>query len=666
MTIPTLCLNMIVKNESKIITRLFDSVLPIIDCYCICDTGSTDETPSIIESYFKEKNIPGKIIYEPFQNFCHNRNVALQSCIGMSDYVLLLDADMRLEIINFDKNNLRHANTFTILQGNQSFYYQNTRIITNNGLYKYVGVTHEYIDILFQDVRENIKKNELFIQDIGDGGSKNDKFNRDIQLLLKGIDDEPDNQRYHFYLANSFHDVGKYDDAIQYYKKRIDMGGWPQEVWYSYYRIGLCYKHKNDYPNAFWYWMEGYDYLPERLEGLYEMLMYYRIHSKHKLAIAIYNICKSILAKKINRDGYLFLHNDVYTYLIDYEYTIIACYNNIQNINNEIVCVMNNGANEYVSNLLNNMKFYKNILQPIKVYDFTNQYTIPVQDKDVTFYSSSSCLIPFNNGANNKYYMNVRYVSYSIDPYGNYNLNCNNIITLNRFYQFSQIDCQKAQIEFYKDEDFIFQNQYYIGVEDIRIFYDNINKQLLYIGTHLNKEDKLNVGYGDYNKGILDKNEATIDLKQNIQNSSCEKNWVFVNFQNTTKIVYQWYPLTICNMVNNEIQVFKQINMPRIFQRIRGSTCGYNYNNEIWFVCHIVSYENPRHYYHMICVFDDQMNLLRYSAPFKFEGEPIEYCLSIVVQTDTIIINYSTWDRTTKMALYDKNYINNIIIYKLN
>jgi len=35
---PTLCLNMIVKNESKIILRLLDSVLPIIDCYCICDT----------------------------------------------------------------------------------------------------------------------------------------------------------------------------------------------------------------------------------------------------------------------------------------------------------------------------------------------------------------------------------------------------------------------------------------------------------------------------------------------------------------------------------------------------------------------------------------------------------------------------------------------------
>ena len=40
---------MIVKNESKIITRFFDSVSHIIDSYCICDTGSTDDTVKIIK-----------------------------------------------------------------------------------------------------------------------------------------------------------------------------------------------------------------------------------------------------------------------------------------------------------------------------------------------------------------------------------------------------------------------------------------------------------------------------------------------------------------------------------------------------------------------------------------------------------------------------------------
>ena len=77
--IPTLCLNMICKNEAQIITRLFDSVINIIDCYCICDTGSTDNTPTVIEEYFKRKNIPGKIVYEKFIDFSYNRNFALKT-----------------------------------------------------------------------------------------------------------------------------------------------------------------------------------------------------------------------------------------------------------------------------------------------------------------------------------------------------------------------------------------------------------------------------------------------------------------------------------------------------------------------------------------------------------------------------------------------------------
>ena len=58
--IPKICLNMIIKNESKIITRLLDSVLPFIDHYVLCDTGSTDNTIEVLQEYFKTKNIEGK------------------------------------------------------------------------------------------------------------------------------------------------------------------------------------------------------------------------------------------------------------------------------------------------------------------------------------------------------------------------------------------------------------------------------------------------------------------------------------------------------------------------------------------------------------------------------------------------------------------------------
>jgi hypothetical protein len=65
----------------------------------------------------------------------------------------------------------------------------------------------------------------------------------------------------------------------------------------------------------------------------------------------------------------------------------------------------------------------------------------------------------------------------------------------------------------------------------------------------------------------------------------------------------------------------------------------------------------------MIAVFDENMQLLRYSAPFKFEGEPIEYSLSIVVEDDNVLLNYSTWDRTTKIGVYDKEYIESLLKY---
>jgi anhydro-N-acetylmuramic acid kinase len=86
---------MIVKNESKIIERLLNSVLPIIDSVCICDTGSNDNTVALIESFMKNNNLKGEVFSEPFRNCGYNRNIALKRADVWGDYALLLDADMK-------------------------------------------------------------------------------------------------------------------------------------------------------------------------------------------------------------------------------------------------------------------------------------------------------------------------------------------------------------------------------------------------------------------------------------------------------------------------------------------------------------------------------------------------------------------------------------------
>ena len=297
-----------------------------------------------------------------------------------------------------------------------------------------------------------------------------------------------------------------------------------------------------------------------------------------------------------------------------------------------------------------------------------------INDENTNLNSSSSCLIPNQN--NDGYLMNIRYVNYKIEENGNY-LNCDKyIISVNKFIELDK----QFNIKTEKWMELKFDNRRYIGIEDIRIFNDIKTNNLLFLGTGYHHNDKIGIvnGIYDVNSGLFNEVEINPDFCY----SSCEKNWVFVDYNDSSHIVYNWHPLKICKINENKnlLSLVETKNTPKIFSRIRGSSCGFKYSkkfdscnngnviiditeDEIWFVTHLVSYETPRHYYHLIAVFDSNMNLLRYSAPFKFEGESIEYCLSIVVEDERVLINYSTWDRTTQIGIYDKKYIDSIVKY---
>lgn len=296
-TIPTICLNMIVKNESKVILRLLISVAPFIDGYCICDTGSTDNTINLIETFFKENypHIRGQIIREPFRDFGYNRSFAAKAAANIEgmDYLLLMDADMVLtgeaihptNIFSF-KTNLK-ADCYYICQGTPAYYYKNVRLMKNYRGYSYWGVTHEYVSTPPGTLYEAIPIETLFINDIGDGGAKSDKFERDIRLLTKGLEENPGNDRYTFYLANSYRDAGHLKEAIETFRKRIAIGGWIEEIWHSHYNIGNCYRQMGQIENAISAWVDAFEAHPKRIESLYEIIHYYREEGKKSSGIYV-------------------------------------------------------------------------------------------------------------------------------------------------------------------------------------------------------------------------------------------------------------------------------------------------------------------------------------------------------------------------------------------
>jgi len=676
---PKICLNMIVKNESKIITRLLNSVLPIVDYYCICDTGSTDDTVDIITSFFEKNNIEGEITYEPFKDFAHNRTFSLHQCHTIpADYLLLLDADMILDTSNIQnidefKNSLG-ADSYFIYQGTDSFYYKNIRMVKNLPVFSYWGVTHEYLNVPDGLKTEQIEKNVLFINDIGDGGSKTDKYERDIRLLKQGLEEIPNDVRYTFYLANSYKDAGQYENAIETYKKRIELGGWIEEIWHSYYSIGCCYRVLNDMPNAIFYWMEGYDRFPDRIENLYEIIKYYRENSKNKLANIFYEFADYELKKKTKFD-HLFLQSDVYNYKIDYEYTINGYYinRNDNDIRNNCMKVMNNKTTpKHISdNVLSNYKYHSRTLNSIPINEKNLRVLNNIGDSinKIIFYSStpSICIDTIKK----EMIVCKRFVNYKIGESGEY-INQDKIITKN-IIAIIDINSEKwsKKKEFELKYDTIYDDLY-VGIEDIRLFMNN--GTLYFNGNRSSNPGNMCIEHGKIN---LISQQTVSTIVKCANQHQIEKNWVLFKSSNSEmKMIYNWYPLTLGNhedhpehlideknKPNTFLKITHEIDTPPFFKYIRGSTNGVNVGDEIWFICHIVSYEDRRHYYHIVVVIDSSSYCVkRFTKMFTFEKEKVEYTLGFEYLKDKqqFMIGYSTMDNCTKYMMVNKKDIDDL------
>jgi tetratricopeptide (TPR) repeat protein len=646
-----LCLNMIVKNESRIIKRLFDSVIHIIDSYCISDTGSTDDTIQIIQEYMKAAGKPGEVYTEPFQNFGYNRTHALERAATWGEYALLLDADMKLIVLpEFNKDTFTDY-AYNIIQKNETMEYYNLRIAKTGIGITCVGPTHEYYNI--PQGKQSIVIRSLRINDIGDGGAKADKFERDVRLLTKGLETEPTNARYMFYLANSYRDLLRPRDAIQWYKKRVDAGGWVEEVFYAAYEMGNQYKAIGDLANAVYWWMEAYNRHPKRAESLYELTKYYRETGKHHIGQLMCNAAKAI---PFPTGDVLFIKHNVYDYLLDYEHSVLAYYSGAKVDHYKYLDLIGRNFNKI--NVLSNYVFYARRLSDmtgVRIYDFGDRAEKLVGGRMDSFISSSPSILPWEDG----YLLNVRYVNYIIQPNGSYAFKHadGKITTLNLTLMLNK-DLTVKSKHWLDEVDR--PNLQYQGVEDVKVF--NNSGQLLFLGTVQHPTSYLvTVGAGSYDLSgsLLSSHAFTSPFGR-----ECEKNWCY--FHDSTdalRVVYDWSPLMYGHIDGQSLVIDgKHESVPPFFRDVRGSTHGVRVGNEVWFLCHIANYTMPRGYYHLFVVLDAvQFVYKRHSTLFKFHNECIEYALGLVIEPERILISYSRMDRTSAVITVPRQLVDSVL-----
>lgn len=278
----SVCLNMIVKNESQVIEKCLASVKPLIDYWVIVDTGSDDNTRQIIKEYMKD--IPGELHERPWVNFSHNRNEALNLAKSKGDYVLIIDAD---EV-------LQYSNDFKLPTLDKDLYLIPLRQVgvvdvKRNGIHKstlnwsWKGDFHEVIESPEVKTSEVLKGivNLCNTHPEGNSGrskeSNRTKYLRDAEGLKKSLEKDPTNSRYVFYLGISYAAADQHELAKKSFEKRVSMPSSDhQETYWALYNLGLMQEKLNEPDAALETFSKAFAFRSIRAEPLFQMGKIYR------------------------------------------------------------------------------------------------------------------------------------------------------------------------------------------------------------------------------------------------------------------------------------------------------------------------------------------------------------------------------------------------------
>ena len=329
---PTICLNMIVKDEAHVIAKTLENMCKYIpfSYWVISDTGSTDDTKEIINNFFKNKGIPGEIVEHKWKDFSHNRNLALKCAFNKADYAFIFDAD---DCINGDLKlpKIMDKDGYNLKFGKDGCVYERTLLVNNRIEWEYVGVLHEVI-VCKQPGHQIVLLDGDYYLDSGRLGARNNdpqKYQKDAKILEDAFYEAEKNNddikiRYSFYCAQSYKDCGENEKAIEWYKKRANYGAWHQEVYFSNYMIGDLYSRIGQIEQAVYYWRKTVESDNERLEAVYNIIHHHYEREEWKLAMNCYKLVEPYLNNNIQLYQKLFTWKEVYTYLFDFDVVIVA------------------------------------------------------------------------------------------------------------------------------------------------------------------------------------------------------------------------------------------------------------------------------------------------------------------------------------------------------
>lgn len=621
-----------VKQESRILERCLKAVEGVVDAVCIHDTGSTDTTCELARTWLETH--PGCLTTSQWSDFGTNRTLSFvrakefvesQKWDLATTYGLLLDADMVFHPGTLREQTLDHTG-YTAIQVAGTLTYPNCRLVRMDYAWTCKGVTHEYWD----GPAIALPRTVCWIEDQNDGGCKSDKFTRDARLLEQGLKDEPENARYMFYLAQTYHSLGRWRDSIAMYKRRYDAGGWDEERWYSLYMIAQSYLSLGD-AGKFESWMlRARAFRPGRAESVYKLAKYFREQGQHYKSYHYIQLGNSIPPSQDS----LFIETPVYTGLFDYEASIVLYYldRKQEGLRTSIQYLLN--KTDHIEMVYQNLKFY---IQPLGTSART--HPVPRDVAGLDYHPSSVSVVPYRG----RLLQNVRFVNYSINQHTGGYMMKDGDWSVNHPVRTQNVIWDGTRARLMDDASVLLprrSNANIRGLEDLRLYTDS-KGTLRFLATQREYTDSSRILGGIYDIQTARYRDCVV--LEPPTPTDCEKNWIPID--GTDDIVYSWHPLRVGRVEGAKLQITTTHTTPWLFKHLRGSAMPIRVDSELWALTHFVEYATPRSYFHCLVVLDvATYKPIRISLPFSFRGNKIEYCIGIHPTETAIECLVSSWD----------------------
>ncbi|WP_445147973.1 tetratricopeptide repeat-containing glycosyltransferase family 2 protein [Baekduia sp. Peel2402] len=241
----TVSLCMIVKDEEAMLPQCLASVAEFVDELIIVDTGSTDRTVEIAESY------GATILHHEWDgDFAAARNVGLEA--ASSDWLMYLDADEVLvdgegprlrELLGHTWREgifLTESNHVGEVQDGVAVQHAALRLFKNHPDYRFEGRVHEQFAHKLPAQPERVEYTQVRIEHFGYLGAVREskgKANRNLELLERQIAEGVDTPFLHFNLgseraaggdiAGSLVHLQRAWDKVEQDPDRLELGYFP-------------------------------------------------------------------------------------------------------------------------------------------------------------------------------------------------------------------------------------------------------------------------------------------------------------------------------------------------------------------------------------------------------------------------------------------------------